>query len=138
MNKWKTGSDIFTVVKAIAILSQFILITIAINAILYIDTQGLHLLFEPFLIDEENGGLLPGYIFIALLCASERGLSYYMGYRQHNESLPTLTATTGQRIAKVMIRTILYGIITTLRLLYMLVVMYFNTGLFILVVSKLK
>jgi hypothetical protein len=95
-----------------------------------LDTQGLHLLFEPFLVNGDNG-LLPGYIFIAILCASERGITYYIDLKKPVHS----TVTTSERIFNIISQTILYGIVTTLRLLYMLVVMYFNTGLFILVVS---
>lgn len=69
------------------------------------------------------------------MCALERMATYYLDHKL-TASHPTFVSATKakERISRVMIRTLLYGIVTTLRLLYMLVVMYFNTGLFLTVV----
>lgn len=95
-----------------------------------IDTQGLHVLFESIALDESNG-LIKAYLLIIAICASERALTYCLDHKFSNK---TSTTTTGGRLLHVFTRTILYGLVTAFRLLYMLVIMYFNTGLFILVV----
>lgn len=69
------------------------------------------------------------------MCSLERMITYYLDYKlttSNEKFVPAVTAT--DRVCNVAIRTVLYGIGTTLRLLYMLVVMYFNTGLFFTVV----
>lgn len=42
----------------------------------------------------------------------------------------------GNRIGTIIARTLYYGLATILRLLYMLVAMYFNTGLFLVLVGQ--
>ncbi|KAL0141687.1 hypothetical protein V8B55DRAFT_1491432 [Mucor lusitanicus] len=65
-----------------------------------------------------------GYLVVWLICTAERWTSYCLDtlVSQQDTSVPC---------------TVLYGIATTMRLLYMLVVMYFNTNLFIAVVLSL-
>ncbi|KAI7883373.1 uncharacterized protein EV154DRAFT_522638 [Mucor mucedo] len=101
------------------------------------DSDGLHLLFEPLALDAHSE-VLTGYLFIGCMCALERMVTYYLDHKL-TASHPTFVAatTTIERISRVAVRTLLYGIVTTLRLLYMLVVMYFNTGLFLTVVFSL-
>ncbi|KAI8082859.1 uncharacterized protein BX664DRAFT_352126 [Halteromyces radiatus] len=92
------------------------------------DIQGTHLLFETFQL--ENGwNLLASYIFIVFLCWSERGLTYYLDQLEYNN--------TRSRWRKIITRTLLYGLVTVFRLWYMLITMYFNIGLFIMVVVSL-
>lgn len=69
------------------------------------------------------------------MCALERMITYYLDHKlttSNDKFIPAKTAT--ERVYNVALRTVLYGLVTTLRLLYMLVVMYFNTGLFLTVV----
>ncbi|KAI9299345.1 hypothetical protein BJ944DRAFT_189521 [Cunninghamella echinulata] len=90
------------------------------------EIQGTHLLFDNFMID--NGyKLVLGYTFIVIICWSERALTYYYNQLEYKNKK--------SRWAKVGLRTGLYGITTLLRLWYMLITMYFNTGLFIMVVK---
>ncbi|KAG2233374.1 hypothetical protein INT48_000377, partial [Thamnidium elegans] len=93
----------------------------------------LHLLFEPLSLNESTE-LATAYILIAIMCALERGITYSLDNRFNKPSEELINSSIGERIYYIAIRTVLYGIATTLRLLYMLVVMYFNTGLFITVV----
>ncbi|CDH54099.1 predicted protein [Lichtheimia corymbifera JMRC:FSU:9682] len=89
------------------------------------EVQGVHLLFESFVLD--NGGkLFLAYIFIVAMCWTERGISYYLDYRTRRRGWKDILLRTG-----------LYGVATTLRLWYMLITMYFNIGLFIVVVVSL-
>ncbi|CAO3576019.1 unnamed protein product [Absidia cylindrospora] len=92
------------------------------------DIEGTHLLFESFQL-ADGWNLFAAYIFIVLMCWTERGLTYYLDQY----------AYTSQRIdwKQVVVRTVLYGFATVLRLWYMLTTMYFNTGLFIVVVVAL-
>lgn len=72
------------------------------------------------------------------MCGFERMITYQLDYKlavSNKKIVPGLTAY--ERIYNVMLRTILYGLVTTLRLLYMLIIMYFNTGLFVTVVCIL-
>ncbi|KAI8095847.1 hypothetical protein BDF21DRAFT_489301 [Thamnidium elegans] len=100
------------------------------------DNRELHLLFEPLSLNESTE-LATAYILIAIMCALERGITYSLDNRFNKPSEELINSSIGERIYYIVIRTVLYGIATTLRLLYMLVVMYFNTGLFITVVSSL-
>ncbi|GAA5798990.1 hypothetical protein HPULCUR_004399 [Helicostylum pulchrum] len=100
------------------------------------DNQDLHLLFEPLSLNESTE-LAVAYTLIAIMCALERGVSYWLDNRFHKSSEKLINTSIGERIYYIVIRTVLYGIATTLRLLYMLAVMYFNTGLFITVVTSL-
>ncbi|CAO3632619.1 unnamed protein product [Cunninghamella blakesleeana] len=93
------------------------------------EIQGTHLLFESFMMDN-SFKLILGYIFIVLICWSERALTYYHGRLEYSHKKKA-------RWSKVFLRTILYGILTVLRLWYMLITMYFNTGLFIMVIIAL-
>ena len=89
----------------------------------FIEVQGVHLLFESFVLD--NGlKLFLAYIFIVAMCWTERGISFYLDYRSRRQGWKDILLRTG-----------LYGVATTLRLWYMLITMYFNIGLFIVVVS---
>lgn len=49
----------------------------------------------------------------------------------------TVYSPYGNRIGIVILRTVYYAVATTLRLLYMLVAMYFNTGLFLVLVGDI-
>lgn len=91
-----------------------------------LDANGLHLLFESFSLDDSNNMWI-GYLVVWLICTAERWTSY---------CLDTLVSQQDTSVPCVFIikKTVLYGIATTMRLLYMLVVMYFNTNLFIAVV----
>ncbi|GAA5811034.1 hypothetical protein MFLAVUS_004463 [Mucor flavus] len=100
------------------------------------DNQDLHLLFEPLSLTESTE-LATAYISIAIICALERGVTYLLDNKFHKSSEKLINSSVGERVCYVVTRTVLYGVATTLRLLYMLVVMYFNTGLFITVVSSL-
>lgn len=68
------------------------------------------------------------------MCALERGVTYLLDNKFHKSSERLINSSVGERICYIVTRTVLYGVATTLRLLYMLVVMYFNTGLFVAVV----
>lgn len=89
------------------------------------EVQGVHLLFESFVLDS-GWKLFLAYIFIVAMCWLERGISYYLDYRTRRRGWKDILLRTG-----------LYGVATTLRLWYMLVTMYFNIGLFIVVVVSL-
>lgn len=85
----------------------------------------MHLLFDTFRLDS-NLNLFCGYLFIVVICWTERGISLYMDQiLKRRRNWKTIVG-----------RTVLYGLATTLRLWYMLITMYFNTGLFIMVVSS--
>lgn len=96
------------------------------DVVLCVDIQGTHLLFESFQL-ADGWNLLAAYIFVVLICWTERGLTYYLDQHQYHSGKP--------RWRQVSIRTVVYGLATVFRLWYMLITMYFNTGLFIVVVS---
>ncbi|EPB84336.1 hypothetical protein HMPREF1544_08931 [Mucor circinelloides 1006PhL] len=93
------------------------------------DANDLHLLFEFFSL-HDSSSMWIGYLVVWLICTVERWTTYCLDKNcsQHD---------TARRLVAIAKRTVLYGIATTLRLLYMLVVMYFNTNLFIAVVASL-
>ncbi|RUS35457.1 hypothetical protein BC938DRAFT_483169 [Jimgerdemannia flammicorona] len=98
------------------------------------ETSGLHVLFEAFEVTS-TGILIAAYVAVAILCWIERGLSYYMdsiSYEGYG-----MARGAGTRFGRVVLKTVLYGIVTTLRLFYMLVTMTCHTGLFIVVVMGL-
>ncbi|KAI9361405.1 hypothetical protein BD770DRAFT_470766 [Pilaira anomala] len=97
------------------------------------DTEGFHLLFEP-LTFTESSDFITGYLLVSILCALERGITYWLDCRTDDQ---LINARTADYIYQVLARTIMYGLATTLKFLYMLVVMYFNTGLFFAVVISL-
>ncbi|KAI8575317.1 hypothetical protein K450DRAFT_262365 [Umbelopsis ramanniana AG] len=69
------------------------------------------------------------YAIIVAICWTERFLTY---------KLDTIVYEPyGHSIGTIILRTLYYGIATALRLLYMLVAMYFNTGLFLVLVIAL-
>ncbi|KAI9489473.1 hypothetical protein BDB00DRAFT_843106 [Zychaea mexicana] len=99
------------------------------------EAQGTHLLFESFVI-ESGVSLFFGYVFIVAMCWSERAVTYYLDRPKPGEG----SGTEGGRSRQwkdIILRTVLYGVATTLRLWYMLVTMYFNIGFFIVVVVAL-
>jgi hypothetical protein len=68
------------------------------------------------------------YAIIITICWTERFLTYKLdtiGYEPY-----------GNRIGTIIVRTLYYSVATVLRLLYMLVAMYFNTGLFLVLVCQ--
>ncbi|KAF7729412.1 hypothetical protein EC973_004391 [Apophysomyces ossiformis] len=92
------------------------------------DVKQVHLLFEPLILSN-TPRLIGGYLLVITICWSERAISYYLDYADYRSA---------RRIGRhILLRTGLYCIATILRLWYMLVTMYFNTGLFIVVVSAL-
>lgn len=91
----------------------------------------MHLLFEPLLLDNSLH-LFLGYIFIVAICWAERAVTYYLD--QHLRPSPRLHG----QWKHILLRTSFYAIATVLRLWYMLITMYFNTGLFIVVVCTLS
>lgn len=93
---------------------------------LYKDSNGLHLLFESFTLEDSNN-IWTGYLLVWMICTIERCVTYYLDKKSSD-------ADTRKRLFIILQRTLLYGIATTMRLLYMLIIMYFNTGLFMLVV----
>ncbi|KAG2199749.1 hypothetical protein INT46_008690 [Mucor plumbeus] len=93
------------------------------------DSNGLHLLFESFTLEDSNN-IWTGYLLVWMICTIERCVTYHLDKKSSD-------AITRKRLFIILQRTLLYGIATTMRLLYMLVIMYFNTGLFILVVVSL-
>ncbi|KAI8332591.1 hypothetical protein BC941DRAFT_435979 [Chlamydoabsidia padenii] len=92
------------------------------------DIQGTHLLFESFQL-ADGWNLLAAYIFVVLICWTERGLTYYLEQNKYK--------STKSRWGQVITRTLVYGLATVFRLWYMLTTMYFNTGLFIVVIFAL-
>jgi len=103
------------------------------------ETTGLHVLFQAFEITN-TATLIVAYVVVGVMCWLERGLSFHMDSISY-ESAPAAgyggSRDGGRRFTKVLLRTILYGIVTTLRLFYMLVTMTCHTGLFIVVVTGL-
>ncbi|KAI9254569.1 hypothetical protein BDA99DRAFT_518749 [Phascolomyces articulosus] len=96
--------------------------------------QGTHFLFESFII--ENGvSRFFAYLFIFAICWSERGLTYIL----ERHPLPSLgeTGRRGLRWKRIGLRTLVYGVATTLRLWYMLITMYFIIDFFIVVILAL-
>ncbi|KAI9016487.1 hypothetical protein CLU79DRAFT_762823, partial [Phycomyces nitens] len=92
------------------------------------EVQNVHLLFESFALDTPlKLGL--GYLLIVAICWTERGITYW---------LENCMTYKGVKLwPQIISRTILYGIAMSLRLLYMLICMYFNTGLFITIIFAL-
>jgi hypothetical protein len=91
------------------------------------ETTGVHFLFAPIYLDSP-WKLLIAYAIIIIICWAERFLTYKLdtiGYEPY-----------GNRIGTIIVRTLYYGVATVLRLLYMLVAMYFNTGLFLVLVCQ--
>lgn len=72
-------------------------------------------------------GLFFGYIFIVVVCWSERAITFYL-------EQPGSRARY-REWRRILIRTGLYGVATVLRLWYMLITMYFNVGLFTVLVK---
>lgn len=92
------------------------------------ETTGVHFLFSPLYLDN-SWKLLVAYILIIAICWTERLLTYKLDTVKY---IPYES-----RIKTVIIRTSYYAIATVLRLWYMLIAMYFNTGLFIVLVAAL-
>lgn len=118
---WKVENNGFIVVNAINDMNKFLVLISCIQ-----DANDLHLLFEFFSL-HDSSSMWIGYLVVWLICTVERWTTYCLDKNcsQHD---------TARRLVAIAKRTVLYGIATTLRLLYMLVVMYFNTNLFIAVV----
>lgn len=93
------------------------------------------MLFESIALDDDKG-FAKAYILVIALCSSERALTYFLDHKLDTTSTNknSLAPERSARIMRIISRTLLYGIVTAFRLLYMLVVMYLNTGLFITVV----
>lgn len=92
------------------------------------------MLFESIALDDNNG-FAKAYILVIALCGSERAITYFLDHKlSPSTSNNSLKPEKGGRVMRIMSRTLLYGVVTAFRLLYMLVVMYLNTGLFITVV----
>ncbi|KAH8551732.1 hypothetical protein BGW37DRAFT_551960 [Umbelopsis sp. PMI_123] len=92
------------------------------------ETSGVHFLFAPLYLDSP-WKLLIAYVIIIAICWAERALTF---------KLDTIVYKPyGNRIGTMILRTLYYGVATTLRLLYMLIAMYFNTGLFLVLVMAL-
>lgn len=93
------------------------------------------MLFESIALDDDKG-FAKAYILVIALCGSERALTYFLDYKliTASSNKSSLSPKKSARIMQIISRTLLYGIVTAFRLLYMLVVMYLNTGLFITVV----
>ncbi|GAN01814.1 hypothetical protein MAM1_0012d01249 [Mucor ambiguus] len=96
----------------------------------YKDANGLHLLFESFSLHDSNSMWI-GYLVVWLICTVERWTTYCLDTHASSQQDAT------KRFFFILKKTVLYGIATTMRLLYMLVVMYFNTNLFLAVVLSL-
>ncbi|KAG2180096.1 hypothetical protein INT43_003884, partial [Umbelopsis isabellina] len=92
------------------------------------ETTGVHFLFSPLYLDN-SWKLLVAYILIIAICWTERLLTYKLDTVKY---IPY-----ENRLKTVVIRTSYYAIATVLRLWYMLIAMYFNTGLFIVLVAAL-
>ncbi|KAI8369330.1 uncharacterized protein BYT42DRAFT_583986 [Radiomyces spectabilis] len=92
------------------------------------EVQNLHLLFEPFQLNDRYR-LFAGYVFIVVVCWSERAITYYLDRLAYSRGRISWRLVTT--------RTLLFGVATVLRLWYMLIAMYFNTGLFIVMVIAL-
>ncbi|GES96123.1 copper transporter [Rhizophagus clarus] len=69
-------------------------------------------------------------IFITILCWSERFLNYYY----HKKSIYDRNQN---RFRTIVVKTLSYGILTTLRLFYMLLIMSMNSQIFVIVVTGL-
>ncbi|KAM3578543.1 hypothetical protein VKS41_008928 [Umbelopsis sp. WA50703] len=92
------------------------------------ETTGVHFLFAPLYLDS-SWKLLVAYILIIAICWTERLLTYKLDTVKY--------VPYGNRTKMVIIRTAYYALATVLRLWYMLIAMYFNTGLFIVLVAAL-
>ncbi|KAI8143764.1 hypothetical protein BJV82DRAFT_578388 [Fennellomyces sp. T-0311] len=76
---------------------------------------------------DSGASLFAGYVLIVAICWSERAVTYFHEkYQSRHGSWKFIG-----------LRTLLYGIATTLRLWYMLITMYFNIGFFIVVIFGL-
>ncbi|KAL0081099.1 hypothetical protein J3Q64DRAFT_1756605 [Phycomyces blakesleeanus] len=91
------------------------------------EVQNVHLLFESFTLDSPlHLGL--GYLLVVAICWAERAITYWLDGATYK----------GKKLwPQILLKTTLYGIVMTLRLLYMLICMYFNTGLFITIIFAL-
>lgn len=92
---------------------------------------GEHILFSSLRLNTTWEFFL-GILLTSVICLSERFLSFAISKHWHPHSIDR------SRLAKAVWRTTLYGVATTLRLIYMLIAMSYQVGLILAVVVMLS